>query len=382
MEETTPIVIDPEFAKLIPPAAPDERATLEQSIKADGCRDALVVWAGKNILLDGHNRFEICSRLTIPFQTRTLEIKSRDRAKLWIEEHQAGRRNLGDDSKAMIWDSIRERRSKLAVAEKLERARSIKAGKLSMSDNVSEIEKPRHDTRAEVAREAKLPERKLRAAAEVKKASPELAQRVRDGEMPLAAARREIKRAAIVEKLDSIEAKHAKEIAGTYDVIVIDPPWPMEKIERDEYPNQSEFEYPVMSLDAIEHSVGTQLSQHTAQDCHVFVWTTQKFLPAAIRLIEKWSLKYVLTFVWHKPGGFQPFGLPQYNCEFALYARRGAPQFVDTKAFPTCFCAPRIGHSAKPPEFYDILRRATGGRRLDMFNRRAIDGFDGWGQQA
>ena len=151
MEETTPIVIDPEFAKLIPPAAPDERATLEQSIKADGCRDALVVWAGKNILLDGHNRFEICSRLTIPFQTRTLEIKSRDRAKLWIEEHQAGRRNLGDDSKAMIWDSIRERRSKLAVAEKLERARSIKAGKLSIWDNVSQIEKPPRNTRAEVA---------------------------------------------------------------------------------------------------------------------------------------------------------------------------------------------------------------------------------------
>jgi len=382
MEETTPIVIDPEFAKLIPPAAPDERATLEQSIKADGCRDALVVWAGKNILLDGHNRFEICSRLTIPFQTRTLEIKSRDRAKLWIEEHQAGRRNLGDDSKAMIWDSIRERRSKLRMQERAVSANESKYKHPSLSDTLTDKDKPRHDTRAEVAREAKLPERKLRAAAEVKKASPELAQRVRDGEMPLAAARREIKRAAIVEKLDSIEAKHAKEIAGTYDVIVIDPPWPMEKIERDERPNQSEFEYPVMSLDAIEHSVGTQLSQHTAQDCHVFVWTTQKFLPAAIRLIEKWSLKYVLTFVWHKPGGFQPFGLPQYNCEFALYARRGAPQFVDTKAFPTCFCAPRIGHSAKPPEFYDILRRATGGRRLDMFNRRAIDGFDGWGQQA
>jgi hypothetical protein len=44
--------------------------------------------------------------------------------------------------------------------------------------------------------------------------------------------------------LYSIEAKQAKEIAGLYDVIVVDPPWPMEKIERDERPNQSEFEYP------------------------------------------------------------------------------------------------------------------------------------------
>jgi len=44
--------------------------------------------------------------------------------------------------------------------------------------------RPKRDTRVEVAREAKIPERKLRAAVEVKKANPELAQKVRDGAMP------------------------------------------------------------------------------------------------------------------------------------------------------------------------------------------------------
>jgi N6-adenosine-specific RNA methylase IME4 len=117
-------------------------------------------------------------------------------------------------------------------------------------------------------------------------------------------------------------------------------------------------------------------------NCHVWLWTTHKFLPMAFRLLDIWKLKYVCCFTWHKPGGFQPFNLPQYNCEFALYARKGAPQFLETKSFPVCFEAPRSGHSAKPQAFYDFINRVTGGRRLDMFNRRAIEGFDVWGKEA
>lgn len=193
-----------------------------------------------------------------------------------------------------------------------------------------------------------------------------------------AAEIREERREQMAERIAEVASRPAELVRGDYDVIVIDPPWPMEKIERDVTPNQVNFDYPVMSESEL-----LTLDIPAAQDCHVWLWTTQKFLPVAFRLLAAWSLKYVCTFVWHKPGGFQPFNLPQYNCEFALYARKGTPlPFIETKQFPTCFSAPRGKHSEKPEAFYELLRRVTAGRRLDMFNRRQIEGFDGWGKES
>lgn len=179
------------------------------------------------------------------------------------------------------------------------------------------------------------------------------------------------------ERIEELKQRETLPADGEYDVIVIDPPWKMEMIEREVRPNQAKFDYPTMTEDELK-----ELEIPASDDCHLWLWTTHKNLPSALCLLEAWGFRYVCTFVWHKPGGFQPVGLPQYNSEFALYARRGTPIFESTKDFPVCFNAKRGAHSEKPQVFYEMIKRVTAGRRLDMFSRRGIDGFDAWGNEA
>ena len=86
------MVIDKEFKALIPALTEDERNGLEASLKAEGCRDALVLWG--DILIDGHNRYEICTQYGIPYKTIQKDFDSRDDVIQWIILNQFGRRNL------------------------------------------------------------------------------------------------------------------------------------------------------------------------------------------------------------------------------------------------------------------------------------------------
>ena len=88
------LIIDPEFAALIPPLTPDEFSGLEKSILEEGCRDALIVWG--NIIVDGHNRFNICSKHNIPYRTEYRDFPNREAAMLWMLQNQLSRRNLND----------------------------------------------------------------------------------------------------------------------------------------------------------------------------------------------------------------------------------------------------------------------------------------------
>jgi phage N-6-adenine-methyltransferase len=98
------IIIDEEFRKQIPPLLPEERALLEESIRAEGLREAVTVWptAKGHVLIDGHNRYEICRELGFDPRCSIKHFDSREEAADWIDRNQLGRRNLSPDNFRMI----------------------------------------------------------------------------------------------------------------------------------------------------------------------------------------------------------------------------------------------------------------------------------------
>lgn len=105
------IIIDPEFKALIPPLLPAEREQLEANILADGCLDSLKLWNGT--LLDGHNRYEICTAHGLDFRTEEIPLESREDAVIWICKNQTGRRNITDEQKTYLLGKQYEATKKL-----------------------------------------------------------------------------------------------------------------------------------------------------------------------------------------------------------------------------------------------------------------------------
>lgn len=116
--------IDPEFRALIHAPTADELAGLEADIVARGCLDAIKTWNG--MIVDGHNRFEICERLGKPYRTEALAFASRDEAKAWMIAHQLGRRNLPENVIALYRGQYKALLQDIAKASVTARGRAAR----------------------------------------------------------------------------------------------------------------------------------------------------------------------------------------------------------------------------------------------------------------
>ncbi len=95
------ILVDEELKAYIDPLTAEEYQALEQSILAEGCRDALVMWG--DVLVDGHNRYGICRKHGLPFQTvQNPRLRSMQDVHLWMIDQHLGRRSVSDFQRGVL----------------------------------------------------------------------------------------------------------------------------------------------------------------------------------------------------------------------------------------------------------------------------------------
>ena len=77
--------IDKAFKNLIRPLQRKEFLQLEADILENGCREPIVVYDG--FIIDGHNRYEICTKHNIPFSIAEMAFECKEEAIAWICAH-------------------------------------------------------------------------------------------------------------------------------------------------------------------------------------------------------------------------------------------------------------------------------------------------------
>ena len=171
-----------------------------------------------------------------------------------------------------------------------------------------------------------------------------------------------------------------------YRTIVADPPWRTHQPPAlgngtgfpKAGPNQP-LPSPTMSVEQIAK---LPVSYLAGADCHLYVWTINRYVEQTYWLVREWGFTPSTLLVWCKtPMGLGTGGGYALTTEYALFARRGRGAYE--QRHPTSWWNWKRGqHSAKPEAFLDVVEQVSPGPYLELFARRARFGWDYWGDES
>lgn len=143
--------IDPELNNVLPELSDADYKALEQSLLTDGFKGApIMVWG--DVIVDGHNRYDICKKHNIPFDVKNIEFESKEEAILWMVRQQIGRRTLTPLQRIQIVEKYRP-----FYKKKAEKNKSMNGGnKIAELENSTTplAKEEKIDVRAELAKDA------------------------------------------------------------------------------------------------------------------------------------------------------------------------------------------------------------------------------------
>lgn len=170
-----------------------------------------------------------------------------------------------------------------------------------------------------------------------------------------------------------------------YSTIVIDPPWSYgawdvgSKNIQGGVTKRTPLPYSSLTIDEIK---SLPIQNIASENCELYLWTTQKYLPVSFEIISHWRFKYCQTLIWcKKPMGTGQGGVYCPTTEFLILARKGKMPLVKRIDSTWWLIKRQKKHSTKPEFFQDMIERVTVGPRLEMFARRPRKGWDVFGNE-
>jgi len=179
--------INEKFKALMPKLSADEYSQLEKNIIQNGCLDKIKTWYG--FIVDGHNRYSICTKHKIEFDTEEIfegYPADENEVEEWIIMNQFGRRNLNLFQKSELVIKLKDVYRELAKKNQGKRN--------DLLQNSAESFTP-VDTRQKLADKARVSHTTISTVEEIiKNASAEIIAGCRRGEISIHEASKSYKK--------------------------------------------------------------------------------------------------------------------------------------------------------------------------------------------
>lgn len=388
----TPFLFHP-AADIFPLMDKERLADLMADIERNGMLMPIVLYEGK--ILDGRNRYMACQELEVePAFTEWDGANPYD----YVWSCNGERRDLTQAQKYLCWKLKEEKSAEWRVrVEKIhkegdrKRSEAAKEGKVgraaakealfsggSLCSTTERDEGAIESRRATTAKAeaASVDIGTVKRMDTLATHRPDLAEKVRTGEMKPAEGIRNMKRDQVADKVQDLPK-------GKYRVIYADPPWQYSNsgaIADGDHYSRHEKHYPPMALSDI---CALNVRGLSADDAVLFLWSTSPLLEDAFKVINAWGFKYKASFVWDK----MKHNFGHYNSvrhEFLLIATKGSCVPDNGKLHDSVVGIERTEHSEKPSRFREIIDEIySNGPRIELFARGAIPAnWVAWGNEA
>jgi N6-adenosine-specific RNA methylase IME4 len=175
-------------------------------------------------------------------------------------------------------------------------------------------------------------------------------------------------------------------LEGRFSTILADPPWRFVNRTGKMAPEHRRLRrYRTLSCQEI---CDLPVADHVAESAHCYLWCPNALVEEGLAVLRAWGFRYKTNLVWYKvrkDGGPDGRGVGFYFrnvTELVLFGVRGRLRTLPPGRRQVNLLSTRKQeHSRKPEELYELVEACSPGPYLELFARKRVPGWTGWGDE-